>query len=114
MHFRSFLLTILGLAAAVHASSAQAPPNPQPGKADLNSAYQALADKDYDSAITLFRKGLAQQPANANAHKDLAYTLLRAGENAAARDQFESALRLNPHDETAALEFAFLAFETKK
>jgi tetratricopeptide (TPR) repeat protein len=114
MHFRSILLLAVGLIAAVLPSSAQAPPNPQAGQADLNRAYQALADKDYDSAIDLFRKGLAKEPGNAAAHKDLAYTLLRAGENAAARDEFESALRLNPHDETAGLEFAFLAFETKK
>ena len=84
------------------------------GDAELNQAYQALAQKDYDAAIDLFRKGLAQQPANAGVHKDLAYTLLKAGENADARDEFESALKINPADETAALEFAFLAFETKK
>ena len=106
MLFRSILL------AAVLAGSSfgQAPP----GQTELNSAYKAVADKDYDSAIDLFRQGLAKQPANAAAHKDLAYTLLRAGENAAARDEFEAALKLNSHDETAALEFAFLAFETKK
>jgi len=106
MLFRSILL------AAVLAGSSfgQAPPR----QTELNSAYKAVADKDYDSAIDLFRQGLAKQPANAAAHKDLAYTLLRAGENAAARDEFEAALKLNPHDETAALEFAFLAFETKK
>jgi tetratricopeptide (TPR) repeat protein len=80
----------------------------------LAQAYQALAQKDYDSAIDLFRKGLAQQSNNAAAHKDLAYTLLKAGENADARDEFEAAMRLNPADETAALEYAFLAFETKK
>ncbi len=84
------------------------------GDAELNAAYKALAQKDYDSAIDLFHKALAQQPANAAAHKDLAYTLLKAGENADARDEFEAALKLNEHDETAALEFAFLAFETKK
>ncbi len=82
--------------------------------ANLNRAYHALAQKDYDSAIDFFRKGLAQQPTNAAAHKDLAYTLLKAGENADARDEFEAAMRLNARDETAALEFAFLAFETKK
>ncbi len=85
-----------------------------PGDAELNQAYKARAQKDYDSAIELFRKGLALQPTNAGAHKDLAYTLLKAGENADARDEFESALHLNPGDETAALEYAFLAFETKK
>lgn len=85
-----------------------------PGDPELNQAYKSLAQKDYDSAIDLFRRGLALQSRNAGAHKDLAYTLLKAGENAAARDEFEAALRLNPADETAALEFAFLAFETKK
>ena len=85
-----------------------------PGDAELNQAYKVLAQKDYDSAIDLFQKGLALQPNNPGPHKDLAYTLLKAGENAAARDEFEAALKLNPSDETAALEFAFLAFETKK
>ena len=80
----------------------------------MNAAYKALARKDYDSAVDLFHKALVQQPANAGAHKDLAYTLLKAGENSEARDEFEAALKLNEHDETAALEFAFLAFETKK
>ncbi len=85
-----------------------------PGDQELNLAYQASARKDYDSAIDLFRKALALQPANASAHKDLAYTLLKAGENADARDEFEIALHLNQNDETAAIEFAFLAYETKK
>lgn len=85
-----------------------------PGEAELNSAYQVLSTKDYDRAIALFHKGLAAQPQNAKAHKDLAYTLLHAGENVQARDEFERALQLDSKDETAALEFAFLAYETKK
>ncbi|HXR75909.1 MAG TPA: tetratricopeptide repeat protein [Bryobacteraceae bacterium] len=86
----------------------------QPGDAELNQAYAALAKKDYDTAISTFRAGLAKQPGNAGAHKDLAYTLLKTGDNAEARDEFEHALKVNARDETAALEFAFLAFETKK
>jgi tetratricopeptide (TPR) repeat protein len=58
--------------------------------------------------------GLALQPGNAKAHKDLAYTLLKTGDNPKARDQFKQALDLDPKDETAALEFAFLAYETKQ
>jgi len=85
-----------------------------PGQKELTQAYDALQKKDYDLAIECFRQGLQLQPANASVHKDLAYTLLKAGENAAARDEFAAALRLNPQDETAALEFAFLAFETKQ
>jgi len=85
-----------------------------PGQAELTKAYQALKTKDYDLAIECFRKGIALQPANAGVHKDLAYTFLKTGDNAAARDEFSAALKLNPQDETAALEFAFLAFETKQ
>jgi len=84
------------------------------GDAELNQAYKALAHKDYDSAVASFREGLAKQPGNAGAHKDLAYTLLKTGDNAEARDEFEAARKLNPQDEAASLEFAFLAFETKK
>ncbi len=85
-----------------------------PGQQDLTQAYDALQKKDYDVAIDAFRRGIAAQPANAAIHKDLAYTLLKTGENAAARDEFAAALKLNPQDENAALEFAFLAFETKQ
>lgn len=93
-----------------------------PGDPELNQAYKSLSQKDYDSAIALFRAGLARQENNAAVpaakvaatHKDLAYTLLKAGENADARDEFERAMRLNASDEAAALEYAFLAYETKK
>ena len=98
------------LSVALAASShAQVSPDSQ-----FNRAYQALAAKDYDTAISAFRKGLSLQPANAKAHKDLAYTLLKTGDNAEARDEFAQALKLDEHDDTAALEFAFLAYETKK
>lgn len=86
----------------------------QPANDELTQAYQALAAKNYDTAIALFRAGLSKQPSNAAVHKDLAYTLLKTGENAEARGEFAAAVRLNPGDETASLEFAFLAFETGK
>lgn len=100
------------MACAFTLTAAQAPA-PKPGEAELNHAYKALAQKDYDSAIAWFRKGLAKQPKNAAAHKDLAYTLLKAGDDVDARDQFAAAMRIDPHDDTAALEYAFLAFEAK-
>jgi len=101
------LQLVLGLIAA----ASLAAQNPSE---ELNQAYKALASRDYDTAIDLFRKGLAKQPGSASVHKDLAYTLLKTGENEAARDEFEAARRLDPKDEAAALEYAFLAFETKK
>ncbi len=85
-----------------------------PGQKELTRAYDALRKKDYDAAIESFKLGIAKQPANAGIHKDLAYTLLKTGENAAARDEFAAALQLDTQDESAALEFAFLAFETKE
>jgi tetratricopeptide (TPR) repeat protein len=106
--FNAFLVAYLFILAVAQAQT------PKPGDPDLNRAYRALAQKDYDSAIVLFRQGLEKQPGNAAAHKDLAYTLLKAGESEAARDEFEAAMRADPHDDTAALEYAFLAFETKK
>ncbi len=89
-------------------------PGQDAGDAELNQAYQALSQKEYDAAVAAFRSGLAKQSANAGAHKDLAYTLLKTGENVDARDEFAAALTLNPKDEAAALEYAFLAFETRK
>jgi tetratricopeptide (TPR) repeat protein len=84
------------------------------GAQELTRAYQLSSQKDYDGAIAAFRNGIAAQPKNAAAHKDFAYTLLKAGESEQARDQFKAALDLDAHDETAALEYAFLCYETKK
>ncbi len=85
-----------------------------PGQKELTKAYEALQKKDYDLAIEFFEKGIVLQPANVGIHMDLAYTFLKTGDNPAARDEFAAALNLNPSDENAALEFAFLAFETKQ
>lgn len=84
------------------------------GTPELTAAYHALQDKNYDEAIKLFHAGLAAQPGNETAFKDLAYTLLKTGDALEARDAFAAAMRLKPADETASLEFAFLAFETHK
>ena len=63
---------------------------------ELDQAYLALNLKDYDRAIAQFRLGLTKQSGNAAAHKDLAYTLLKTGDNLEARDEFEAALKLSP------------------
>jgi len=90
------------------------PASDESAQQDLDTAYKALGQKNYDSAVGFFRKALARQSGNASTHKDLAYTLLKTGDNAEARDEFEAALHLNEHDEKAALEYAFLAYETQK
>ena len=60
------------------------------------------------SAIAGFQQAIALAPDRASIRKDLAYTLLKTGETEAARDQFAEAMRLDPGDEHAALEYAFL------
>ena len=83
-------------------------------QAVLDRAYTALKEKDYDQAIRLFHQGLAAEPGRIPVRKDLAYTLLKVGETEAARDQFAEAMRRDPADQHVALEFAFLAYETKQ
>ena len=80
----------------------------------LDHAYTALRAHDYDVAVQAFLAAIQAAPGRADIRKDLAYTLLKIGEPALARDQFREAMRLNPADTTAALEFAFLCYETKQ
>ena len=110
LQLRPVLVIAASLAIAVPAW----PLGSDTGEVELAKAFQASAKKDYDLAILEFRKAVAENPNDANVHKNLAYTLLKTGDNAEARDEFEAALKINSHDETAALEFAFLAYETKK
>ena len=76
--------------------------------------YAAARSRDYPAAIAAFQDAIARQPANAALRKDLAYTLLKTGDNEEARDQFKEAMRLDPADEQAAMEYAFLCFETQQ
>ncbi|MGA2183786.1 MAG: tetratricopeptide repeat protein [Bryobacteraceae bacterium] len=101
----ALLLLFAGLVAA------QAP---DPVWAALDNAYRALNAHDYDTAIAAFRKAVALAPTRPAIHKDLAYTLLKVGDNEAARDQFGEAMRLDPADDHVALEYAFLCYETKQ
>jgi Flp pilus assembly protein TadD len=102
----AFLLTL-----AVGSLSAQ---SADPAYKPLERAYQALRDKNYDQAISSFNQAIALAPDHGSIRKDLAYTLLKVGENEAARDQFGEAMRLDPTDEHVALEYAFLCYETKQ
>ena len=88
--------------------------NPDPAYQPLERAYEALSKKNYDQAIAAFRQAAALAPERASIRKDLAYTLLKIGENEAARDQFAEAVRIDPTDDHVALEYAFLCYETKQ
>jgi Flp pilus assembly protein TadD len=85
-----------------------------PAYKPLESAYQALREKNYDQAIAGFEQAITVAPSRASIHKELAYALLKVGENDAARNQFGEAMALDPTDQHAALEYAFLCFETKQ
>ncbi|MGA3188754.1 MAG: tetratricopeptide repeat protein [Bryobacteraceae bacterium] len=100
---------ILILLAAVLAAQ-----TPDPAYSPLEKAYAALRAKDYDRAIAAFQAAVKIAPDRPAMRKDLAYTLLKIGENEAARDQFAEAMRLDPRDDHVALEYAFLCYETKQ
>jgi Flp pilus assembly protein TadD len=106
------LFRITFVLAATFATLSAQPTDPayQP----LERAYQALRDKNYDQAVAGFRQASMLVPDRASIRKDLAYALLKVGENEAARDQFGEAMRIDPTDQHAALEYAFLCFETKQ
>ncbi len=105
------LRIILILALAQASGIAQ---NPDPAYGPLEQAYAALREKNYDQAVAGFRQAIALAPNRASIHKDLAYALLKVGENEDARDQFAEAVRLDPRDQHVALEYAFLCYETKQ
>lgn len=80
----------------------------------LDKAYDELRNRHYDQAIVGFEQAIARDPNRGSIRKDLAYTLLKIGENEAARDQFAEAMRLDPADRHVAMEYAFLCYETKQ
>jgi Tfp pilus assembly protein PilF len=97
---------------------AQAPHSTPGATADpvydtLSKAFAALRSNDYDSAVALFRKAVEGAPGRTDIHKNLAYTLLKTGDNEAARHEFGEAMRIDPNDFHVALEYAFLCFEAK-
>src|SRR5258708_25477560 len=80
----------------------------QTADSTLSHAYEALKARHYEQAISFFLTGIEAAPARPSIRKDLAYTYLKVGENEAALEQFGEAMRLDPNDFHAALEYAFL------
>ncbi|MEX2262116.1 MAG: tetratricopeptide repeat protein [Bryobacteraceae bacterium] len=99
----------LWLAAAVALAQA-----PDPAYDPLDKAYLALRQRDYDTAIGFFRKAVESAPDRASIRKDLAYAYLKIGEDENARLEFGEAARLDPADFHAALEYAFLSYESRE
>ncbi len=99
---------------ALLAAWAAAAQTADPAYAPLEKAYAALRANRYDEAVASFQRAVALAPQRASIRKDLAYALLKIGENEAARDQFAEAMRLDPADDHVALEYAFLCYETKQ
>jgi tetratricopeptide (TPR) repeat protein len=91
---------------------AQAPADP--AYEPLDKAYAALRARAYDDAISLFKKAIDLAPMRAAVRKDLGYTYIKVGENELAREQFHAAMVLDPADTQVAMEFAFLAYETRQ
>jgi Tfp pilus assembly protein PilF len=84
-----------------------------PAYEPLARAYEQLRAHTYDTAISNFQKAIEIAPQRASIHKDLAYAYLKVGENELAREQFHAAMDLDPADDQVAMEYAFLAYETK-
>lgn len=98
---KSALSTML-LAVALCAQAAFAAPSETPAPpaapADPNYAAgkQAVAAKDWKTAIDAFGKAVASDPANANAHNFLAYAHRKSGNLDMAFRHYNEALRLDP------------------
>lgn len=82
--------------------------------AEADRGYAALRARQYDAAVAAFERALEADPSLRHVRKDLAYTLLRRGDREAARDHFDRLRRQDPADETSALEYAFLCYETRR
>ncbi len=85
----------------------------QPEFASLDRAFAAQRAKAYEAAVAAFQEAASAAPLRADIRKNLAYTLLKVGENESARDQFRRAMELDPADQSVALEYAFLTYEAK-
>jgi Flp pilus assembly protein TadD len=114
-----FAIAVVSLQAqSLQAQSLPAQPSvaqrADPAYPSLERAYLELGNKNYDAAITAFEQAITLAPDRASVRKDLAYTLLKVGENEEARDQFGAAMRLDPADQHVALEYAFLCYETRQ
>src|SRR5580700_1534384 len=107
------LLFLLPCAAHPQVSAPTPDAFSDPARSSLTQAFDALRLHDYETAIVAFRKAAAVSPERADIRKNLAYALLKTGDPEDAREEFGEAMRSDPADFHAALEYAFLCFEAK-
>ena len=106
------VLACLVLPAQTQDPVADPPKNSEPERASLNRAYELLREKKYLLAIDQLVTAIQAAPRRTDIRKELAYAYLKVGERELAREMFEQALQLEPQDLRAALELAFLCYET--
>lgn len=87
---------------------------PDPVQVHRERVRKLVSEKDYDTAIEVLRDAIRLAPNRPELALELAYILLKTGENEAARDTFAAVMKAKPDDPTPALEYAFLCFETKE
>lgn len=109
-----FAVAVVSLPAQTTPAQSSVTQSTDPAYPLLERAYLELGNKNYDAAIAAFQQAIALVPDRVSVRKDLAYTLLKVGENEGARDQFGEAMRLDPADQHVALEYAFLCYETRQ
>lgn len=80
----------------------------------LTDAYAKLNAGRLEEAVRLFETSVKLNPNKAAVRKDLAYSYLKVGEVEAAREQFRAVMELDANDHHAALEYAFLCYETRE
>jgi tetratricopeptide (TPR) repeat protein len=86
-----------------------ASPQADPGGEAASRAYQENVAGDYSAAIRDFQEALAENPANTQWRKDLAYAYVSAGSLSEAAKEFQALYRANPSDPRIALEIGYLS-----
>ncbi|AHD05218.1 tetratricopeptide repeat protein [Paenibacillus larvae] len=73
------------------------------GEQEIQKAYQALLDNDFEQAIDCFEQAVRRDPLNADFHYKLSISCARSGKLKKALAHARDALRLAPNDEVYLL-----------
>lgn len=85
-----------------------------PAYGALTRAFESQEAGKWEEAIAAFREAATISPMRADIRKNLAYVLLKIGNNNEARDEFGAAMKIDPADFNTALEYAFLCYEARE